>query len=74
MNFHKEMSFKHRMKNLSRITPSKEMIQVISNEYAKLSGIAEATVFNTLWQYTQEFQFRFIRKQKLKKKVMFWKN
>src|SRR6478609_216859 len=35
MNFHGKMSFELRMKNLSRLTPKKEMIAVMSNEYAK---------------------------------------
>src|SRR6478609_10094494 len=35
MEFHQSMSFELRMKNLSRLTPKKEMIAVMSNEYAK---------------------------------------
>lgn len=73
MNFHDTMSFEKRMKNLSHLTPKKEMVEVMSNEYAKLSGENEALVFETLWRFTSEFQHRFFRKKRLKKKFLFWK-
>ncbi|NJM80486.1 MAG: Kdo domain containing protein [Flavobacterium sp.] len=69
MNFHTEMDFVTRMKNLSRLTPKKEMIATMSNEYAKLSGENEDLVFSTMWQLTQNFQKRFHRKKKIKKSI-----
>jgi tRNA A-37 threonylcarbamoyl transferase component Bud32 len=73
MNFHEVMSFEARMKNLSKITPKKEMIEIMSNEYAKISGENETDVFKTMWQFTEDFQYRFHRKKRLKKKLKFWK-
>ncbi len=73
MNFHDNLSFELRMKNLSRLTPKKEMIQVISNEYASLSGISEHKVFEKLWEETSQFQYRYFRKKRIKKKLYFWK-
>lgn len=73
MEFHESMSFEIRMKNLCRLTPVKEMVAVMSNEYAKISGESEATIFETLWQYTADFQKQFYRKKSLKKKLKFWK-
>lgn len=73
MNFHKQMSFELRMKNLCRLTPKQEMIAVMSNEYAKVSGESEKLIFETLWKFTSEFQYRFFRKKRLKKKFLFWK-
>ncbi|MFY7742525.1 MAG: lipopolysaccharide kinase InaA family protein [Flavobacterium sp.] len=73
MEFHQNMSFELRMKNLSRLTPKKEMIIVMSNEYAKLSGEKEENVFELLWKYTSDFQYRFHRKKRIKKKLKFWK-
>ena len=35
MEFHDSMSFEMRMKNLCRLTPVKEMVAVMSNEYSK---------------------------------------
>lgn len=73
MKFHSEMDFKTRMKNLSKITPKEEMVAVMSNEYAKLSQIDEVIVFKTMWNYTKDFQHRFYRKKRIKKRLKFWK-
>ena len=73
MQFHKSMPFEVRMKNLCRLTPEKEMVRVMSNEYAKVSGESEQLIFETLWNMTADFQERFYRKKRLKKKLKFWK-
>ena len=73
MEFHQSMSFEVRMKNLCRLTPHKQMVAVMSNEYAIVSGESEAMIFDTLWKMTKDFQFRFYRKKRLKKKLKFWK-
>ncbi|MGQ7944781.1 lipopolysaccharide kinase InaA family protein [Flavobacterium sp. WC2509] len=73
MNFHEQMSFELRMKNLCRLTPVKEMVAVMSNEYAKLSGESEKMIFDTLWKLTSDFQEKFARKKRLKKQLKFWK-
>lgn len=73
MNFHQSMSFEMRMKNLCRLTPHKDMIEIMANEYAKLSGVSEEKTFSTLLELTTNFQERFYRKRRLKKKFMFWK-
>ncbi|WBL21413.1 lipopolysaccharide kinase InaA family protein [Zunongwangia sp. HRR-M8] len=73
MNF-KRLDFKQRMKNFSRLTPSKEIIEIIANEYATLTAWNEHEVFETMWQFTQEFQEKFYRKKRLKKQLKFWKN
>ena len=49
------------------------MITIMSNEYAKLSGEPETTIFETMWKFTSNFQFRFQRKKKIKNKIVFWK-
>ena len=73
MEFHNEMPSELRMKNLCRLTPHKEMVAVMSNEYAKVSGESEEKIFATLWKMTADFQYRFYRKKRLKKKLKFWK-
>ena len=73
MQFHEILDFQTRMKNLSKITPKKDMIAVMSNEYAMLSGSNEATIFETMWRLTADFQYRFHRKKRIKKKLKFWK-
>lgn len=67
MNFHENMDFETRMKNLARITPSQEMVKVIAHEYAILYKKPQEEVFNLMWKYTSEFQKRFLRKKKIKK-------
>lgn len=73
MQFHETIDFQTRMKNLSKITHKKDMIAVMSNEYAKLSGENETLVFETMWKLTSDFQYRFHRKKRIKKKLKFWK-
>jgi hypothetical protein len=73
MQFHQTIDFQTRMKNLSKITHKKDMIAIMCNEYAKLSGENEKLVFETMWNLTSKFQHRFHRKKRLKKKLKFWK-
>lgn len=74
MNFHDNMDFDSRMKNLSHLTPKKEMIALMSNEYSKLyPAQTEAEIFEKMWFYTNDFQERFAKKRRLKKKLKFWK-
>ena len=63
------------MKNLSHLTPKKEMIAIMSNEYAKVYPTQnEAAIFEKMWFYTVDFQERFAKKRRLKKKLKFWKS
>ncbi|MDR6761450.1 hypothetical protein J2Y38_001659 [Flavobacterium sp. 2755] len=74
MNFHDNMSFEQRMNNFSRLTPKKEMIAVMSNEYSKFyTDKSEKEIFEKMWQATSTFQEEFARKKRLKKKLKFWK-
>jgi hypothetical protein len=75
MNFHDSMDFDSRMNNLSHLTPKKEMIAVMSNEYSKLyPAQSEAEIFEKMWFYTNDFQESFAKKRRLKKKMKFWKS
>ena len=75
MNFLDNMDFDSRMKNLSHLTPKIEMIAVMSNEYSKLYATqTEAEIFEKMWFYTNDFQERFAKKRRLKKKLKFWKS
>ncbi|WP_310559071.1 lipopolysaccharide kinase InaA family protein [Flavobacterium sp.] len=75
MNFHDSMNFDSRMKNLSHLTPKKEMIAVMSNEYSKVyTDQKEEDIFEKMWFYTNNFQKRFAKKIRLKKKLKFWKS
>ena len=72
MKFH-QMSFKDRMKNFSKLTTRKEMVEVMANEYAKLFGESEKKIFNQMWLFTEEFQKKYHKKIAAKKKIFFWK-
>ena len=72
MNF-KSMNLEERLKNFSRLTPKKEMVEVMASEYALLINEPYEEVFNKMWYFTREFQKRFHRKQAFKRKVKFWK-
>lgn len=72
MNFRK-LSYEERLKNFSRLTPYKEMVEVMAVEYAKLFGKPEQEVFEKMWFYTTEFQRKFHRKKAIKRKLKFWK-
>ena len=69
-----KMNFIERMKNFAKLTIHKPMVEVMSNEYAKISGYKEEEVFSRMWEATQKFQERFHRKRRLKKRLKFWKN
>lgn len=69
----KTLDFKTRIKNFSRLTIHKSMVEVMSDEYAKCTGEDYKTVFNLMWKETEDFQARFYRKKRLKKKLKFWK-
>jgi hypothetical protein len=56
------MSFKDRMKNFSKLTPKKEMVEVMANEYAKLFDESEKKIFNQMWFFTEEFQKNITKK------------
>ncbi len=72
MNF-RELNFIQRMENFARLTPKKEMVEVMADEYAKLIKKPKAEVFEKMWYFTQLFQAKFHRKQQMKKKLKFWK-
>ena len=69
MKFHTEMNFDQRMKNLSRLTPKKEMVAVMANEYAKLYDRTEGEIFDKMWGETSAFQSKFHRKAAFKKSL-----
>lgn len=72
MNFG-TLDFETRIKNFSRLTIHKSMVEVMSDEYAKCSGEDYNEIFNLMWSETERFQEKFYRKKCLKTKIKFWK-
>ena len=66
----KSLTFKDRMQNFSRLTPKKEMVQQMSNAYAKLIGKDATFVFNAMWKASTDFQEKIKRKKQLKKQLL----
>ncbi len=66
----RNLGFEERMKNFARLTPKKEMVQIMSDEYAKLSGQPYQIVFDKMWHYTSEFRAKYDRKKVLKKRYL----
>jgi len=71
MNF-KSLSINERIQNFSRLTPKKEMVEVMADEYAKCIGVNANNVFEKMWFYTNKFQKKFHGKKALKRKLKFW--
>lgn len=68
MNF-RALNFKDRMYNFRRLTPKKEMVDVMCDEYAQLINKPKEDVFELMWKYTSEFQRKYYLKKKRKKKL-----
>ncbi len=69
----KPLDFETRIKNFSKLTIHKSMVEIMSDEYAKCSGKDYDTIFNLMWHETEIFQEKYHRKRRLKKKLKFWK-
>ncbi|CAN5212934.1 lipopolysaccharide kinase InaA family protein [soil metagenome] len=68
----KSLNFEERMKNFSRLTPKKEMVEIMASEYARLINKPHEEVFQKMWYFTEEFQKKFRRKQAFKRKIKVW--
>lgn len=64
----KDLTEEDRLKNFSRLSPKKEMVEVMANEYAKLISKPSAEIFEKMWAYTTAFQEQIKRKNRLKQK------
>ena len=73
MNF-KKLTLDERIKNFARLTSSKKIVAIMSKEYARLVNKPEEEIYQKMWQYTSEFQEKFYRKKRLKKRLKFWKS
>ncbi|GAB4160749.1 MAG: lipopolysaccharide kinase InaA family protein [Winogradskyella sp.] len=67
------MDFETRIKNFAKLTTHESMVKVMSDEYAKCCNQPYEKVFELMWNSTQNFQEKYYRKKRLKKKLKFWK-
>lgn len=68
----KPLDIKTRIKNFSKLTVHKSMIEVMSDEYAKCIGVDYTEVFDLMFKYTKSFQDKYYRKNRIKKNLFFW--
>ena len=69
----KDLSLNDRIKNFSRLTKRKDIIRIMSQEYAILVGEDFDLIHNMMSLEVKKFQDKFFRKKRLKKKLKFWK-
>lgn len=62
-----------RIQNFARLTPLKTMTDQMSEVYARLAQWPEDALKRDMWRVTENFQKRFHRKRRLKKKLFFWR-
>ncbi len=65
----KKLTDTERFLNFSRLTPKREMVEVMADEYARLMGRSPSEVFAKMWFFTDRFQKKYWKKQKLKRFV-----
>ncbi len=62
----KTLTMEERVKNFSRLTPRKEMVEKMSKSYAELTGENFSGIFELMWKETELFQTKYHRKKRLK--------
>jgi len=69
----KPLTFEERVLNFIRLTPKEDMVAIMSDEYARLTGRSYDEVFSLMWGQTEAFQKKYWRKVRLKQKWLFWR-
>lgn len=69
----KTLSFNERMNNFARLSPKDYMLDIISDEYAKLINRPHAEVKERMYFFSQKFSSSFKKKEAFKKKYFFWR-
>lgn len=64
-----KLNIELRLKNFERLTKHKQLVEVMSDEYAKCLNEKYDKVFERMWFYVLEFQKKYSRRQKLKRKL-----
>ena len=60
------MDFNSRMKNFARLSKYKQMVEVMSDEYAKCYQVSYEKVFAKMWMEVQNFRNKKAKKKRLK--------
>ena len=65
-----ELDLDARIKNFSKLTTDKEMIKIMSDEYAKLIHQPFELVYTKMLDETQKFRSKYDRRGTLKNKLL----
>ena len=68
MDFY-DLDIDARMKNFSKLTEDLDMVKVMSDEYANLSGLPYDSIFEKMWGHIAEFRNKYERRQRLKERI-----
>jgi len=69
-----DMSFDARMKNFAKLSPKDKMLEVMSDEYAKLyTKKNKAEITEVMYAHSKEFSGRYQKQEKFKAKYYFWR-
>jgi len=74
MDFDVKMDFDKRMQNFARLTSKKDMIEIMSEEYAKYYNEPSSLIFDKMWFFSNQFLEQFLKRRKLKKKLKLWES
>lgn len=69
----KTLNYQERLANFARLSPKDYMLDIISDEYAKLMNKPNDEVRERMYFYSQKFSSGFKKKEAFKKKYFFWR-
>lgn len=69
----KTLSYDERLANFARLSPKDYMLDIISDEYAKLINKPHAEVRERMYFFSKKFSSGFKKKEAFKKKYYFWR-
>ena len=69
----KTLSYDERLANFARLSPKDQMLEILSDEYAKLINKPHAEVRERMFYFSQQFSSKFKKREAFKKKYYFWR-
>ena len=69
----KTLSYDERLANFARLSPKDYMLEIISDEYAKLINKPHDEVRERMYFFSEKFSSSFKKKEAFKKKYYFWR-
>ncbi len=69
MKLNARMDFEDCMRSFARLSATEEMLQIMSDEYAAISGLDQKKVFRSMQYHTMEHHQRRLRQKKINKQL-----